>query len=128
MPSSLALHAFSKIVGDTKFIDSFIDDNRLTLREHYEFCTKILKAHSIPYIPSNAGFYIWTDLTKYLSSFPGKTERDKERAMATAFLDGGVFIASSEAYFGEDYGWFRITFTVDKDTLELGLKRLCPFN
>jgi hypothetical protein len=53
----------------------------------------------------------------------GKTPLEKERNMNDKLLDKGVFLATSEAYRGEDNGWFRITFTVDKGTLELGMKR-----
>ena len=66
---------------------------------------------------------MWVDLTAYLDAMPGDTKLEKERAMNLRLLDGGVHLATSEAFFGEDYGWFRITFTVEKDILELGLKR-----
>ena len=38
-------------------------------------------------------------------------------------LDGGVHLATSEAFFGEENGWFRITFTVEKDVLQTALER-----
>jgi len=43
--------------------------------------------------------------------------------MNNRLLDGGVHLATSEAFEGEEYGWFRITFTVEKDILELALQR-----
>lgn len=33
-------------------------------------------------------------------------------------------IAPGSIYAAEEYGWYRITFTVGKNTLEEGLKRL----
>jgi hypothetical protein len=38
-------------------------------------------------------------------------------------LDGGVHFATSEAFFGEESGWFRITFTVEKAVLETAFGR-----
>ena len=39
-------------------------------------------------------------------------------------LDAGVHLATSEAFHGEEFGWFRITFTVEEKVLELALRRL----
>ena len=39
-------------------------------------------------------------------------------------LDAGVHLATSEAFHGEEFGWFRITFTVDEMVLGLALSRL----
>ena len=89
----------------------------------YTVCTRFLQKHSIPYIPSNAGFFIWVNLTEYLRTMPGDSDLEKEREMNKRLLDGGVHLATSEAFYGEDHGWFRITFTVEKDMLELALQR-----
>jgi hypothetical protein len=53
----------------------------------------------------------------------GDSPLEKEREMNNRLLDGGIHLATSEQFHGEEYGWFRITFTVDKEILELGLKR-----
>jgi hypothetical protein len=54
---------------------------------------------------------------------PGDTKLEKEREMNSRLLDGGVHLATSEQFYGEEYGWFRITFAVEKDTLDVGLER-----
>lgn len=54
---------------------------------------------------------------------PGSTNLEKEREMTKRILDAGVYLATSEAFFGEENGWFRITFSVEKEVLELGMKR-----
>lgn len=105
------------------FFPDFVQKNRKHLTEAYTICTKFLQKQSIPYVPANAGFYVWVDLTAYLSGMPGETDLDKEREMNKRMLDEGVHLATSEAFFGEDHGWFRITFTVEKDILELALQR-----
>lgn len=38
-------------------------------------------------------------------------------------MKNGVMIAPGHVYMAEEYGWFRITFTVGDDALKEGLKR-----
>lgn len=111
------------ILQHPTFFPSFVSKNRLRLREHYTLISSFLRHHQIPYIPSNAGFVIWLDLTYYSGKLPGKTELVKERELNNRFLDGGVHLATSEAFFGEENGWFRITFTVEKEVLQKALDR-----
>src|SRR5271154_6605525 len=115
--------SLSTVLSHPTFLTNFIATNRVRLIEAYDICTQFLRAYSIPYIPSNAGFFIWADLTAYLHLFEGTTPLERERAMNNALLDGGIHLATAEAFYGEDNGWFRITFSVDKETLILGLKR-----
>ena len=58
-----------------------------------------------------------------MRNMPGDTDLQKEREMTKRMLDGGVYLATAEAFKGEENGWYRITFTVEKDVLLLGLKR-----
>jgi len=55
---------------------------------------------------------------------PGDSDLEKERHMNGKLLDAGIHLATSESFRGEDYGWFRITFTADKDTLAVGMQRM----
>lgn len=66
---------------------------------------------------------MWVDLSAYLSQFEGNSDVEKEREMTKRMLNEGVYLANSETFYGEYSGWFRITFAVEKDMLELGLIR-----
>jgi bifunctional pyridoxal-dependent enzyme with beta-cystathionase and maltose regulon repressor activities len=46
-----------------------------------------------------------------------------ELKIADICMENGVMIAPGHVYMAEEYGWFRITFTVGQDALEEGLKR-----
>jgi 1-aminocyclopropane-1-carboxylate synthase len=109
-------------------MSEFLKLSRARLAEHYNICARFLRKYSIPYNPTNAGFFIWIDLSKYLEEMPGHTALEKEKEMNRRLLDGGVHLATSEQFYGEDYGWFRITFSVEKDVLELGMKRFIIIN
>ena len=123
LPSSLASQAFSTILSRPTFFKEFLETNRSRLSEHYSICTRILRENSIPYYPANAGFFVWADLSAYLDGMTGDTDLERETEMNKRLLDGGLHLATSEQFQGEEYGWMRITFAVEKEVLELGLKR-----
>ena len=83
----------------------------------------------------NAGLFIWLDLRDLLSAqtHVGSTEEsstsaDMYKAYELRVLEicsqNGVMIAPGHVYMSEEYGWFRITFTIDPDALQEGLARL----
>ena len=47
-----------------------------------------------------------------------------ELKFADVCIENGVMIAPGHVYMSEEYGWFRITFTVGKEALEEGLNRI----
>jgi 1-aminocyclopropane-1-carboxylate synthase len=81
----------------------------------------------VNYAPSNAGLFVWVDLSRYLKFMAGKTDLERERDLDATLLDAGVSLAASERFNGEDYGWFRITFSVEAEVLRLGLNRWGSF-
>ena len=127
LPSSLACLAFSTILHDKTFFSTLLERNRASLIEHYGICSRYLQKHKIPYIKSNAGFYIWVDFTAYLKDMDGDTDLERERDLNERFLDNGVHLATAEAFQGEENGWFRITFTVEAETFKLAMGRYCRF-
>jgi hypothetical protein len=54
----------------------------------------------------------------------GDSDLEKERDMNGKLLDAGIHLATSESFRGEDPGWFRITFTAPKETLQVGMQRM----
>jgi DNA-binding transcriptional MocR family regulator len=123
----LAGLALSTILNHPTFFTTFRARNHKLLSDRYSLCTSILKAYSIPYMPSNAGFFLWADLSQYLHSQPGDTPLQREQSLNELLFNGGVHMATSEAFSGEDSGWFRITFSVDEKLLKLGLNRYTTF-
>ena len=113
----------STILNHPTFLPKFLQRNRQLLAERYAFVSQFLQVHSIKYVPSNAGFFIWMDLSPYLNHYEGVTPLERERTMNDALFDGGVHLATSEAFEGEDSGWFRLSFAVEQQILELGLER-----
>ena len=76
---------------------------------------------------SNAGYFLWIDLSPYLPPLPpattGAGPMMQERILAQRLLDAGIYLATGEKFASEEAGWFRVVFTHDKATLEEGLRR-----
>jgi hypothetical protein len=83
----------------------------------------MLKENSIPYLPANAGHFVWVDLSANLHQFEGSTAIEQERSLNSRFLKGGLHLGTSETFLGEEPGWFRLTFTVGRHVWEVGLNR-----
>lgn len=84
---------------------------------------------------SNAGIFAWVNLQRYLyveSDIPAtelfKSDlqfyRDREMALWNRLLAAGVGLGLGSWYSSEEPGWFRISFTVEKEDLHVGLERL----
>lgn len=48
----------------------------------------------------------------------------EEKAVFQKLLDGGVYIAPGSAYHNPTAGWYRITFSVARGNLDIGLDRI----
>ena len=79
----------------------------------------------IKYLPgSNAGFFVWIDLSPYLSSeLDG--ELNQEFALAKRLRQAGVFLHPQEEH-SQEPGWFRVVYTQDPRTVTEGLQRYFP--
>ncbi|TQV95465.1 hypothetical protein IF1G_05294 [Cordyceps javanica] len=105
------------------------------MEENYKTVTSFLFNRADPSSRRNAGLYIWVDLG-YLFVSPaeeGNSRRvnagklakyqSRETWIEQVCAKHGVLIAPGSVYMPEEYGWFRITFTVGKQALQEGLKR-----
>jgi 1-aminocyclopropane-1-carboxylate synthase len=122
-PSGASLAIGTAMLRDREWCNSFIDGNRRKLAEAYKHVTAGLKEIGIPYLPgSNAGFFIWIDLTAHL---PEKAGNDvyPEFALARRLNKAGVFLHPREEH-SLTPGWFRLVYTQDPRTVTEGLNRI----
>lgn len=117
--SSLADQAWSAVLEDDTFLESYFSTLITRLTEAYEHCTGFLKEHQIPYMPSNSGPFVWVNLSRLLQDW----SIEGERRLAWAMIENGVWLATGEAYRSEQPGWFRMTFALPRSERELGLAR-----
>ncbi|KAI1407312.1 putative acc synthase [Hypoxylon sp. FL1857] len=138
----LAQDIWAKMLEDGEFLDAFLTKNRKLLQEHCGVLTEFLDQHKIPYYANiNAGIFVWVNLGSYLYHKPQgnggsdqpsteaspsdiQVHRNRESDLLKRCSNGGVIISSGSSYSTEELGWFRISFTVEKQALHVGLQRL----
>lgn len=59
-----------------------------------------------------------------LASPESHTYKQRELSIADTCIKNGVMIAPGHIYMPEEFGWFRVTFTLGKEALREGLSRL----
>ena len=124
--SSAAEECWANILADEEFMTSYFASVRSQLEEGWGKVKAWLEKQGVPYEGAERkggyGFFLWADFSRWLRPVEG-AERGGERILTQRMLDGGVYLATGEA-FGGPNGWYRITFSVAKEVLELGLERL----
>ncbi|KAK2595099.1 hypothetical protein QQS21_007184 [Conoideocrella luteorostrata] len=133
---------WASMLLDDKMRVGFMEKNHRLLAEHSSILTTFLKKHDIPfYAKINAGMFAWVNLQRYIydkslqeykpdfsatelfrSNY--KLYRDRELKLWERLLASGVGLGLGTWYSSEEPGWFRISFTVAKDDLHIGLERL----
>lgn len=128
-PAGPSLAIGAAMLEDRKWCREFVELNRTKLAEAYGVATTGLKEIGVQYLSgSNAGFFLWIDLSKHLpADLDG--EPNAEFALAKKLLDNGVFLHPREEHSLKP-GWFRMVYTQDPDIVREGIKRYIylPFN
>lgn len=126
-PSGASLAIGSAMLEDRVWCRSFVDSSRSKIAQAHRHVTSQLKDMGIKYLPgSNAGFFVWIDLSPYLSSeLDG--ELNQEFALAKRLRQAGVFLHPQEEH-SQEPGWFRVVYTQDPRTVTEGLQRYFPFS
>ncbi|RBR17057.1 uncharacterized protein FIESC28_06559 [Fusarium coffeatum] len=122
-PSGASLAIGSAMLEDRVWCRSFVDSSRSKIAQAHRHVTSQLKDMGIKYLPgSNAGFFVWIDLSPYLSSeLDG--ELNQEFALAKRLRQDGVFLHPREEH-SQEPGWFRVVYTQDPRTVTEGLQRI----
>ncbi|KAF2683380.1 PLP-dependent transferase [Lentithecium fluviatile CBS 122367] len=113
---------WADMLEDEQFLGDFKLENRKVLAKHFTILRSFLDQHNIPYYSNvHAGVFVWVDLRRYLhgNSAPEpatsavNVNHDQEVKLFKRFLRAGVVL-----------GWYRISFAVEEQALNLGLQRL----
>ncbi|KZT04206.1 PLP-dependent transferase [Laetiporus sulphureus 93-53] len=127
---------WSALLNDATYLPAFLAANRTRLREAYEYTAAWLRFHGVPYIPSSAGHFLMadmrgvlTDLDRYgsiLSITQVQSMEEREDALNAYFMKHKVIITPGTTYHlpKSEAGWFRITFAVRRDHVNVALRRI----
>lgn len=122
--ASPAAALWSTWLRDEEFLGWYLKENRTRLGKAYDYAVEFFKHYQIPYYPSNSGFFLLIDLSKYTQGGQGEVDRKGEERLVDKLLDSGVFVAPGGQYHVNKPGWFRFTFSVQPKTLKLALRRV----
>ncbi|KAA1108789.1 hypothetical protein PGT21_025702 [Puccinia graminis f. sp. tritici] len=142
--SSLTEFCFSNLILNNsdhpdhqEFLESYLIESKKRLLKAHQTVTEKLKELKIDYNnPSNGGFFLMIDLSRYLRE-PSDLNKDKQTAGVSRTAEEMLFqillkeykiyMAPGNVYNYPKPGFFRLTFTVPPDHLDLGLQRLARF-
>ncbi|RKF56150.1 1-aminocyclopropane-1-carboxylate synthase-like protein 1 [Erysiphe neolycopersici] len=125
--SGPSLEAACTILQQPDYVRDLLALSRERIRKGHKIATNALDTAGIPYYRgSNAGFFLYIDLSKYLKNWHtnGDSTENSEFALAQHIKDHGVFLHPREEH-NEVPGWFRLVFTsIPHEDLKIGLNRL----
>lgn len=111
---------WSALLRDTHFLPQFVALNRARLAEAAAYVRGWFEARGVVVADSNAGNFAWVDIGGAL----GFRDAVEEKKVFQKLLDGGVYVAPGSAYHNPVAGWYRITISVARDNLDMGLQRI----
>ena len=111
-----------EIFCDDHFIYGFLENSRQRIRYSYDLCRAALDSMVIPYIPADAGIFIYADFSALL---PDKTPEGEEQFSSLLLDAARIIMTPGQAMHDSKPGWYRICYAfVNPDVLEIAMKRL----
>jgi aspartate/methionine/tyrosine aminotransferase len=110
------------ILTDDRFIDHFLENSRERLRYSYQLCTSKLEEMVIPYIPAEAGLFVYADFSALM-----RKKTPEGEAMLTEMMRkyARVVLTPGESQRDLKPGNFRICYAwVQPEVLEIAMERL----
>jgi aspartate/methionine/tyrosine aminotransferase len=105
---------------------SFRKENHKRLLKRYSALTTILDRYKIPYLPAEAGLFVWIDLSQFLSDEGNPAVR--ERSLYLELIDFGLLLTPGNSMRNERPGFFRFVFTAaSEDEFTVALHRIDSF-
>ncbi|KAH0420386.1 aspartate aminotransferase [Colletotrichum camelliae] len=125
---------WASMMDNQTWMESFMVKKTELMVENYRAATSFFREHNISYFDMNAGLFIWVDLRHLFSpsALDGKLKvqsesfiahQQRELEITDLCARHGVMIAPGSVYMPEEFGWFRVTFSLGKEALKEGLRR-----
>ncbi len=112
----------AEIMSDDEFIDAFLEDARSQLKWSYKLCTSKLEEMVVPYVPAEAGLFVYVDFSSFL---PEPTFEGEEKFAALIQDVARVVMTPGRSQRDCKPGMFRLCYTwVTSDVLEIAMERL----
>ena len=117
--STLSSIFVSALLSSSK-IPQLLKLNSERLAAAYGALSDVLKKHNIPYIPCDAGLYVFAKIA------PNAVSWEDESSIVQALKDGGVIVSAGRGYHGpeSEKGWARIGFAVEETKFREAIRRI----
>lgn len=113
--------ALEHLLTNSAWLNEYFESNRRRLRVAYLRFTAILEELGIPYMPADAGFFVWVNLRRWMQG----VSREHEMELWRRLCDCKVLLTPASQCFGTRYGYFRVCFAaVDIATCELAWSKI----
>jgi aspartate/methionine/tyrosine aminotransferase len=112
----------SELLTDDDFVEMYLDTSRERLRESYMICVEKLEEMVLPFVPAEAGMFVYVDFSSLL---PEKT-MEWEAKLSELLIDHArLILTPGESQRERMPGMFRICYAwVSQDVLRIGMERL----
>lgn len=112
----------AEIMSDDEFIDAFLEDARSQLTWSYKLCISKLEEMVVPYVPAEAGLFVYVDFSALL---PEPTFEGEAKFAALVQDVARVVMTPGQSQQDCKPGMFRLCYTwVTYDVLEIAMERL----
>uniref|UniRef100_A0A1I7T5F4 Aminotran_1_2 domain-containing protein n=1 Tax=Caenorhabditis tropicalis TaxID=1561998 RepID=A0A1I7T5F4_9PELO len=111
------------LLSDSDWLREFHAEVNRRISIHYRYTAQNLERLEIPFVPAQAGIFVFADFSKYLTSLDEVGELDLFNRIASA----GVMLTPGVHQKCHVFGWFRIVFACTKEELEEGFRRLFAY-
>ncbi|KAF9455981.1 pyridoxal phosphate-dependent transferase [Collybia nuda] len=125
---------WSALLNDTKILANFFIMNRSKLTEAYEYVTGWLRYQNLPYIPAHAAHFLMVDMRSVLENVVkygallgikvGDEMGKREVALVDYLRVKKVHLSPGSDHHYSERGWIRLSFSVRRDYLNVGLRRI----
>ncbi|KAL1604778.1 putative secondary metabolism biosynthetic enzyme [Paraconiothyrium brasiliense] len=117
--SSLSTIVVKSLLTSPK-LPGLITQNAKKLAAAYSTMTSFLDSYAIPYVPANAGLYVFAKIA------PDAQTWEDEANMADKLKSAGVVVSSGKAYHVPESqkGWARVLFALEEEQLAEAIRRM----
>uniref|UniRef100_A0A5B7ARL9 1-aminocyclopropane-1-carboxylate synthase n=1 Tax=Davidia involucrata TaxID=16924 RepID=A0A5B7ARL9_DAVIN len=123
--STQTQHLIASMLSDETFVEKFIAESAERLAKRHELFTKGLAHVGIGSLKSNAGLFIWMDLTRLLKEPTVEAETELWHMIINEVK---LNVSPGSSFHCSEPGWFRVCFAnMDDETMKVALRRIRNF-
>lgn len=119
----------TKLLSDIEYVSQrYLPEYRRRVGERRAHVISLLDALRIPYTTPDAAFFIFVDLSQWLSHFDeagdGDDDGNREIVLLEYLMARGIFLEPGRALMSTLPGYFRLSYGGGEDAFRLGMRRL----